>query len=217
MLLAIDTSTSWAGLALHGEDGPHMSLRWRVASSHTVQLMPWIDRLFETSGLAKSQLSGVAVATGPGSFTGLRVGLAAAKGLVFSLDLPLVGVSTLLYTAWPHRRVEMPIRAVAPLGRRRLAVGEYVMDSSAGLVERWVRNVLPEELTEAGRMLYCGEIGPELAAVLARHPGPEVLAPEEGLRDPAVLAALGWGRLARGEVGPAAVLQAEYLDSGWAP
>lgn len=216
-MLAIDTSTAWAGLALYGADGPHTSLRWRVASSHTVQLMPWIDRLFEAGGFTKTQLSGVVVATGPGSFTGLRVGLAAAKGLAFSLDLPLVGVSTLLYTAWPHRRAGMPIRAVAPLGRRRLAVGEYEADSSAGLVEQWVRNVLPEDLPEAGRMLYCGEIGPELAAMLAHHPGAEVLPPEEGLREAAVLAALGWELIARGEVGPPAALQAQYLDSGRAP
>lgn len=214
MLLAIDTSTSWAGLALHGAEGPETSLRWRVARSHTVQLMPWIDRLIRTRGLVPQQLSGVAVATGPGSFTGLRVGISAAKGIVAPLGIPLIGVPTLLYTAWPHRRLGIPIRAVAPLGRRRVAVAAYIPYETGDLRLQWMRNLLPDRISEAGRMLYCGELTDELRKLLREHAGVEVLSPAESLRDPAVLAEMGWERLTHGELISPAALQAEYLDTG---
>ncbi len=66
-----------------------------VRTTHTTRLMPALDRMLKDSSIGKDQLSGIAVSIGPGSFTGLRIGLATAKGLAMGLEIPLVGVPTL--------------------------------------------------------------------------------------------------------------------------
>lgn len=215
MLLALDTSTAWAGIALHGPAGPEASAAWRAERAHTTQLLPAVERLMASRGATPGALSGVAIATGPGSFTGIRVGLATAKGIALALGVPLIGVPTLLWTAWPHRDRALPIRAVLELGRGRLAVAEYE-SSPCGLVWRSLRSLTPEELAsaEAGRVLYCGELAPSVAELL-RERQPEALVPvsDASPRDPGVLAAMGWARLQRGDVDDPDALQAEYVSS----
>ncbi len=212
MLLALDTSTAVAGVALHGEPGPVASLSWLSGRMHTVQLMPSVDWLFHQIGATPAALTGVAVATGPGSFTSLRVGLSTAKGLSVSLGVPLVGIPTLLYTAWPHRRAGVQVRAILPLGRERMAVAAYAPDG-ASLQHLWTRNRAAEETAEDGYILYCGEMDAGLRGRLNKLPDAIVPAASEVRRDPAVLAELGWERLLQGKTDPPASLQAEYLDS----
>lgn len=180
---------------------------------HTVQLLPWIDRLFAARALRPDVLVGVSVATGPGSFTGLRTGIAAAKGIAMGLDIPLIGVPTLLYTAWPHRHQSLHIRAVLAVGRNRLAVAAYTPDPAEGLTLNWLRNTAPDGAAEAGDLLYCGEIDGELRRLLLDAGG--ALLPDAGAvpRDPSVLAAIAWERLSQGATDNAAVLQAEYLET----
>lgn len=94
-VLAIDTATSRASVALArpGEIVACASLLER--GGHARDLLLQIDGLLERSGLRPSSLRGLAVTVGPGSFTGVRVGLATAKGLAYSLDIGLAGLSTL--------------------------------------------------------------------------------------------------------------------------
>ena len=76
----------------------------KLPSNHAEILLPLIQTLFETTGVTVQQLSGIAVSIGPGSFTGLRIGLATAKGLAYESGVPLVGVSTLHANAARVRR-----------------------------------------------------------------------------------------------------------------
>ena len=86
MLLALDTSTALAGVALY--DGAlRAEATWHAGRNHTVQVMPEAVRLLEGQGLGPGDLSAVGVATGPGSYTGVRVGLALANGLAVYLRL----------------------------------------------------------------------------------------------------------------------------------
>ena len=92
-LLAIDTSTEIAGLAL--DDGDRrFELAWHAGRDQTVSVLAEIDHLLGLAGIEPSQLAAIAVATGPGMFNGLRVGMGVAKGLVIGLDVALIGVST---------------------------------------------------------------------------------------------------------------------------
>lgn len=81
-LLALDTSTHWVSFALY--DGANLLCEhtWRSNDYHTVELAPMVNQALQRLGLTARQLTCVAVAIGPGSFTGLRVGIALAKGLV---------------------------------------------------------------------------------------------------------------------------------------
>jgi tRNA threonylcarbamoyladenosine biosynthesis protein TsaB len=90
LTLAFDTATSAATAALV-RDGEVLGER----VSRAVRVLEDADALFRESGAARTELTGIVVGTGPGSFTGLRMGLAAARGLAFALDVPVAGVSTL--------------------------------------------------------------------------------------------------------------------------
>jgi tRNA threonylcarbamoyl adenosine modification protein YeaZ len=94
-LLAIDTSGTNALVALGAEDGSLVAeRRWQAGYRHGEELLARIDEILTTAGMTVSDLSGVVVGTGPGAFTGLRVGLATAKALARGLDIPIAGVAT---------------------------------------------------------------------------------------------------------------------------
>ena len=106
-ILGIDTAIPTASVALI-EDGALRAeetqdraanyarrLSGKAPSNHAEVILPLIALLFEKAGISVSHLSGIAVSIGPGSFTGLRIGLATAKGLAYDSGLSLVGVSTL--------------------------------------------------------------------------------------------------------------------------
>ena len=90
LTLAFDTATSVATVALV-RDGTVLGER----VSRAVSVLQDADALLREAGAGQQDLTGLVVGTGPGSFTGLRLGLAAARGLAFALDLPVAGVSTL--------------------------------------------------------------------------------------------------------------------------
>ena len=95
LILALDTATRHPTLALVGADEAVVGERqWQSEHRHGEQLLQRLDELLAAAGAIPSDLSGVIVAIGPGSFTGLRIGLATAKTIAYSLAIPIVGVST---------------------------------------------------------------------------------------------------------------------------
>lgn len=94
-ILAIETSTYSGSIAIVGEKGVIGEYYFNVGPVHTEKLIPSIDWLLFELGVGKSDLTGVAVSVGPGSFTSLRVGISTAKGICYSLGIPLIGVSSL--------------------------------------------------------------------------------------------------------------------------
>jgi tRNA threonylcarbamoyl adenosine modification protein YeaZ len=94
-LLAIDTSGMDALVALGRENGtPVAERRWAAGYRHGEELLTRIDEMLKGEGVALAELAGVVVGTGPGAFTGLRVGLATAKALARELAIPIAGVAT---------------------------------------------------------------------------------------------------------------------------
>ena len=97
LLLSLETSSPVCSVALHRvADGSLVGQsELRLDKSHSTHLTVLIEQLLENTGHQLADLAAVAVSDGPGSYTGLRIGAAAAKGLCFALDIPLVAVSTL--------------------------------------------------------------------------------------------------------------------------
>jgi len=91
MLIAIDTSTDWTGIALF--DGTQILAEqvWRGKHYQSVELVPAIQRMFVKANVSPTQLTGVGVATGPGSFTGLRIGMSVPKASALPQNLPTGG------------------------------------------------------------------------------------------------------------------------------
>jgi tRNA threonylcarbamoyladenosine biosynthesis protein TsaB len=116
VILAVDTSTAQAGIALSGEGGPVVELQWLAGRDHSTGLFVAFKAIMDLSGLTLADVSGIAVASGPGSFSGIRVGLSAAKALALGLGIPLAAISTLDVIA---SAVGCPGRvwAILPAGR----------------------------------------------------------------------------------------------------
>ena len=94
-ILALDTATSRVVVGLASPAGEPVGLSWWPAGHrHGEQLLPSIARLLSENNLRRSRLDGIIVGTGPGAFTGLRVGIATAKGLAHGLGLPIAGIAT---------------------------------------------------------------------------------------------------------------------------
>ena len=213
MLLAIDTATRIASLALHDGAQVRYEATWEAGRRHTVQLAPRLLAALADLGAGPEDLTGVAVTTGPGSFTGLRVGMALAKGLAMARGLPLVGVPTLDVVAAAQGRDRRPLVAVLQAGRGRICVATYRWRNG------WQRRDGPrlttgENLT-AGvdrPTLFCGEVDERGREALRRLGDlAEILPPAHCLRRAGFLAELAWDRVRRGETDDAATLTPVYL------
>lgn len=102
-VLGIDTSTMTGGAALVNSQGLVGEYVLNLRTTHSERLLPAIQRILADAELTLDQLDGIAVVTGPGSFTGLRIGVATAKGFAYALGKPIVGVTTLAALAWQHQ------------------------------------------------------------------------------------------------------------------
>ena len=101
-ILAIDTATQVSSVAVASADKLAAELTMQAKLTHSETLMPHVEKVLAMAGVKKEQLEGIAVSIGPGSFTGLRIGLAAAKAMAYALNLPIVGVSTLKALAYHY-------------------------------------------------------------------------------------------------------------------
>jgi len=215
LLLAIDTSTRIAGLALYSEEKVLVERTWYSSNNHTVELMPNIVEILKQQRLAARNLTAVTVALGPGSFTGLRIGLGVAKGLCFALNIPLIGIPTLDALAAAHSHQMLPICALLEAGRKRLCAGFYRPEEG-----NWAR-VGDYQLLEWSQLIeqvnqptwFCGEISVPLSDFLRNHLGDKarLASPASTLRRSAYLAELGYRRLKRGETDDLATLAPLYL------
>lgn len=94
-ILAVDTSATAASVAVAEENKLIGEFSINTALTHSQTLMPMVDELLKNTGLSVNDIDAVAVNSGPGSFTGVRIGVAAVKGIAFPKNLPCVSVSTL--------------------------------------------------------------------------------------------------------------------------
>lgn len=102
MLLALDTATRQAGLALYDGEVVRAESLWSGGMHHTEWMAPAIEQALQRINGSAADLTALGVTIGPGSFTGLRVGLSLAKGIAAARGLPLIGISTLDATVYPH-------------------------------------------------------------------------------------------------------------------
>lgn len=214
MLLAIDTSTTWIGLALY--DGVRVlgEMTWQTRSHHTVELSPAVQELLGRCGVQATDLQVLGVATGPGSFTSLRIGLALVKGMALALRIPVVGVPTLDVLAAAQPVHEPQMAALLQAGRGRLALGWYDAVNGEWRVRGEPQVTTAEELVlQLNRpTLVVGELSASERQVLARRRKNAILAsPARALRRPSFLAEIAWGRWRIGQVDDVVSLSPVYL------
>jgi tRNA threonylcarbamoyladenosine biosynthesis protein TsaB len=168
-------------------------------------LVPRISALLKKHGYSKSDLAGFAVVSGPGSFTGLRVGLAAIKALAEVLRKPIATISLLEAVAWSGS-ARGRIRAALDAGRGEVYVGDYQVDSQTHMLSE--RLLGREEFVTENKAKTVITPDPALAET-ARAAGIQV--EQISYPDSRVIAHLGWSRLERGETVSPEVLDANYI------
>ena len=104
-ILGLETSTAVCSVGLFRDGMPEIEQSLRESHIHSEKVLTLVEQVMRVGGIALSQLDAIAVSIGPGSFTGLRIGLSTAKGLSFALGKPLVAVSTFDAIAEAVRRV----------------------------------------------------------------------------------------------------------------
>jgi tRNA threonylcarbamoyladenosine biosynthesis protein TsaB len=217
MLLAVDTSTRVIGVALYNGIQVISEVSWMSGNHHTIELAPMVSTVLNHTNVDSSELTAVGVAIGPGSFTGLRIGLAFAKGLAFSKKIPIIGIPTLdvLVSAQPVS--DLRLAGVLEAGRKRLAIGWYHEEGGgwtpSGKMENLDVDTFFERLNEP--TLVCGELNGDIRERLADIPNKIVVAPPaQSMRRPAILAELAWKRLSHNKIDNPSSLQPIYLHHG---
>jgi tRNA threonylcarbamoyladenosine biosynthesis protein TsaB len=214
MLLAIDTSTIQTGLACYDERGLLGECTWLSGRDHSAQLLPQLSLLLRHLGRARQEISAVAVALGPGSWSGLRVGMSTAKGFALARGVPVIGVGTLDALAYQHDRPGLATIPLIRLGRERFASGTMPRQrDQRRLIEP--RNVTLAEIAAetTGRALFCGDIDPDIQAALGERLGARAVfpTPAASARRPGYLAELAWQRFQAGDTDDVATLEPIYL------
>ena len=116
-ILAIDTATEACSVALFNA-GDCQEIFEVIPRQHTERVLPMVDELLASAGLALSQLNAIAFDSGPGSFTGVRVGTSVAQGLAFTHDLPVIGISSLAALAQLAFREENKHKVLSAIDAR---------------------------------------------------------------------------------------------------
>ena len=223
MLLAIDTATQMLSIALHDGDALVAECTLRAGRQHSALLAPLIEATMTQTGLGSKDLTALAVSVGPGSYTGVRIGVALAKGIAAPRNLPLAPVTTLetVVAAQASHRDDRPLVATVSAGRERVIWAEYRFEG-----DTWVEQRAPQ-INEWGAILaeyacplrVSGEISPGglQTIVQAQVGGTRIeVAPEsQRVRRAGVLAEIAWRRLRAGSANafPAERVIPIYLKS----
>jgi len=124
-IVAIDTATKSMGIALANPSFVLFENIWQSDNYHSVELAPSIRRALMQTQTKLSAISAIALAIGPGSYTGLRIGLAFAKGIATSLGIPIIPIKTLDILAAGVAIDDKPLIALIQAGRSRFNAASY--------------------------------------------------------------------------------------------
>lgn len=128
IILAIDTASRSCSVAVMDGEAVLAEINDVSGQTHSRHLMTMVDRALSASGARLGEIDGVAVTRGPGSFTGLRIGISAAKGLAEAAGKPLVGVSSLQALAWQIVQAEAIIIPMLDARRKEVYTARYRRD-----------------------------------------------------------------------------------------
>jgi len=201
-ILAIETSTMLGGVAImDGSEGLIVELRLNIKTTHSERLMAGISLALKRAGMQISDIDVFGVSIGPGSFTGLRIGLSTVKGFSYATGKPIVSIPTLEAFAWNFPFSKFPVCIM--LDARKKEVYAAVFRWQDGCFERImeVKSIQPSDLlaTLSGPVIFAGEGAViyreqiiQAAGENAFFPAPQVMVPS-----PSTIAFLGL-RMAEG-------------------
>ncbi len=214
-ILAIETSTLAGGAALLDGDQLVGEYIVNARTTHSERLLSAIDRLLQDAGWTLGVLEGLAVAVGPGSFTGLRIGVSTVKGLAFSLKIPVAAVSTLEALAWVLPFARDPVCPVLDARKGEVYAALFHWDGES-LLRDWEDQAFdPEELCRrlSGPVTFVGDGIARYESLFKELLGPlaTFAPPARRLPSAACVGQVGHARFLVGEVVDPVALTPRYL------
>jgi len=213
MLLAIDTATRATGVCLANGAQILAEHIWHSERYHTVELAPEVAALLQRNHVDLNDLEAVAVASGPGSYTGLRIGMALAKGIALAQRIPLIGVPTLDILAAAQPAADLRLLTLIVAGRERFAAVWYKWGAQRWNAdsdpENWGWDELVSHLDQPS--LVCGELDASQRTKLHKMSQVTLASPAMSVRRPGFLAELAFKRLKAGKLPETAILTPTYL------
>ena len=181
LILNIETTTGVCSVAL-SRNGELIGLKESDSkNSHSSELAVFIDDILKTEGIDASSLDAVAVSEGPGSYTGLRIGVATAKGICYAKDLPMIGVNTLQAMSMGMHHAPVP----APEGKystllcpmidaRRMEVYYAIFDENGKEIRETCAEIIDEnsfmEYLAKNKVVFGGDGALKCRSLLDKHP-----------------------------------------------
>jgi tRNA threonylcarbamoyladenosine biosynthesis protein TsaB len=213
ILLSLETSSTRCSAALHDDGETRIELTESVPQSASSRLAAMVDALFKQSKIGPRELKGVIVSEGPGSYTGLRIGVSTAKGLCFALGIPLIAVNTLELMAYQVRESNSGNAMLCPmLDARRLEVYYLLTEYDLTVVEPTAARVIEpgsfENRLNDREIIFFGN-GAEKCRSIIQHPHARFL---EGIEPRAgKLGELGFERFKRSKFESLETFEPFYL------
>ena len=214
-ILGIETSTKTGSVAVVSAEGVVAQYSLNIEVTHSERLMSTVDRVLKDTGMTLKDMDGFAVAIGPGSFTGLRIGLATVKALAFSTNKPAAAVPTLQALAWNLPYAVYPVCPMLDARKNEVYAAIYQFEG-----DRVIR-LLPETAITivelggriAGRTIFTGEGARIFRAEIEERCGSNALfAPLSAiLPSAAAVAEIGLGMITRGEMAEGDSLTPRYI------
>ncbi len=159
LVLGIETSTKTGSVAIVSEDAVIAQYSLNIEVTHSERLMSTVDRVLKDTGLGIANMDGFAVAIGPGSFTGLRIGVSTVKGLALASGKPVAAVPTLLALAWNLPHAAYPVCPLLDARKNEVYTAMYRFEGTA-LVQTMPEATIPIPEVAAGiseKVLFTGE------------------------------------------------------------
>ena len=217
-VLALETATLVSGVALATESSLFAAWKLETAKTHSELLLPHVEMLLQAAQVEKQELKAVAVSLGPGSFTGLRIGLATAKALAYALRIPLIGVPTLEALAYNCPVPGVLLSPFLDAQKGNVYQGRYHIENGRVVEVQPPRVVAFQKALE--ELVADGEPAMALGEGVAWLQQPEYKALQEALVPTplsvampraASVAALAWQRLQQGDSDEAMTLEPMYI------
>ena len=204
IILGIETATMTGGLALMDEGKLISEYTLNMKTTHSSRLMPALDWILKDASLDKKQIDGIAISIGPGSFTGLRIGLATAKGLALGLSIPLIGVETLDALAHNIPYPAYQVCAVLDARKKEVYSALYIFKNNIIVRKSQYQVISPAELVDQihEKTIMLGDAIDVYREFFKEKLGELVVFAPDAQRLPrsAVIAEMGLAKLKSGEI-----------------
>ena len=214
MILAMDTSTHVGSVAIVEKTRVVASRYFDIGMQHSKRLFAEIEQLCQLADCTVAGLTAVAVTVGPGSFTGVRIGLAAAKGLCLVDDKPLIAVSTLTALAASIPFVVHPVCALLDARKDQVYAGLFDMSEGSPVELTPARAIEPKVLVKeryGKSTVYVGNGADAYATLIDEVPGSQRVPFHANSLHAAVVGALAWREFDRGNIADLSTVEPDYL------